>query len=120
MSLRCERQGESLYVLPSIVYGEPPRARVEGDRLIALEGDVPFRVLDRERELAEILTRELGLKVGRGEEFSQDDAVEVVKKLERWGGRIKGCERGSKLPPPDGSGWRSGSVSNRALAYGGS
>ena len=54
MSLRMERQGDALYVLPGIVYGVPPRARVVGERLVATgDGDVPLRDLDAEsREVA--------------------------------------------------------------------
>ncbi len=90
VSLLFERQGERLYVLPSIVYGDPPCGRVEGDRLIALGGAVPYRLLDAERQLTESLVRELGLTVGRGEELATEEAIEMVQKLEGWNGRIEG------------------------------
>ena len=56
LSLRVERHGDTrdaLYVLPGIVYGDPPRARVDGERLVALGGDVPLRDLEAERKLEE-------------------------------------------------------------------
>ena len=83
VSLRMERQGDALYVLPGIVYGDPPRARVEGERLVAVGGgDVPLRDLEAERRLEERLPRELGLSMGRGEELTAEDAVTLVEKLE--------------------------------------
>ncbi len=93
LSLLVERHGEmreALYVLPRIVYGDPPRARVEGERLVALGGDVPLRDLEAERKLEERLLRELGLSLGRGEELAAEDAVTLVEKLERLDVRVEG------------------------------
>ncbi len=78
---RNEATRDALYVLPRIVYGDPPRARVEGERLVALGGDVPLRDLEAERKLEERLSRELGLSVGRGEELEAEDAIALVEKL---------------------------------------
>jgi superfamily II DNA or RNA helicase len=92
LSLRMARHGNSLYVLPEIVYGDPPRARVEGERLVALGGDVPLRDLDAERKLEERLSRELGFSPGRGEELEADDAVALVAKLDVLDGLEVGVE----------------------------
>jgi SNF2 family DNA or RNA helicase len=85
-----ERHGDALYVLPGIVYGDPPCARVEGERLVALGGEVPLRDLDAEKKLEERLPRELGLSMGRGEELPADDAVALVEKLERLDVGVEG------------------------------
>ena len=39
--LEVDQQGERLSVLPTMVYGDPPTARVEGERLIYLGGALP-------------------------------------------------------------------------------
>jgi hypothetical protein len=40
------QRGESLSIMAIVVYGDPPVARVDGDRLVHLGGDVPVRDLD--------------------------------------------------------------------------
>ena len=87
---RHEGTRDALYILPRIVYGDPPRAWVEGERLVALGGDVPLRDLEAERKLEERLARELGLSVGRGEELEAEDAVALVEKLERLDIAVEG------------------------------
>ena len=90
MSLVCKRDGDRLYLLPGIVYGDPPMGRVDGERLVALGGDVPIRDLDAERALAERFHHELGLKVGRGEELDTETAIEMAQTLARFDGHIEG------------------------------
>ena len=91
LSLRMEKQGDALYVLPGIVYGDPPRARVEGERLVAVGGgDMPLRDPDAERKLEERLPRELGLTMGRGEELPAEEAIALVEKIERLGVGVEG------------------------------
>ena len=93
MSLVCKRDGDHLYLLPGIVYGNPPTGRVVGERggrLVALGGDVPIRDLDAERALAERFRYELGLEVGRGEELDTETAIEMTRTLERFDGHIEG------------------------------
>ena len=90
LSLRVERHGDGLYVLPGIVYGDPPRARVEGEKLMALGDEVPLRDLEAERKIEERLPRDLGLSLGRGEELEAEDAVALVEKLERLDVKVEG------------------------------
>jgi len=96
VSLLVERHRDThdtLYVLPRIVYGDPPRARVEGEKLVAIlagGGDVPLRDLEAERKLEEHLARELGLFAGRGEELEAEEAVALVEKLERLDVAVEG------------------------------
>lgn len=90
MSLFFKRDRDNLYVLPQIVYGDPPRARVEDERLVSLAGEVPLRDLEAERILEERFLRELGLRVGRGEELSTEDAIEFVQKLDGFKGHLEG------------------------------
>ncbi len=90
LSLRVERHGDRLYVLPGIVYGDPPRARVDGERLAALGGDVPLRDLEAEREIEKRLPRELALSLGRGAELEAEEAAALVEKLERLDVKVEG------------------------------
>ncbi len=93
LSVLMERHGDALYVLPRIVYGDPPRARVEGERLVSLGGDVPIRDLEGERRIEPRLPRDLGLSLGRGETLEAEDAVALVAKLEALGIAVEGGGR---------------------------
>ena len=90
MSLLLKRDGDHLYVLPRIVYGDPPKARVEGFRLVSLGGEVPFRDVDGERAIEKRFLRELGFQVGRGIEFEAADAIELVRTLRGFEGHLDG------------------------------
>jgi superfamily II DNA or RNA helicase len=70
------RDGDRLRVRGDIVYGDPARARIEGERLVHLEGSVPLRNAAAEQRLAARLRRELGLKPG------QEQVLEVAAALE--------------------------------------
>ncbi len=41
--LDVQREGDALTVLPTLVYGQPPTARVDGGRLVHLGGPLPLR-----------------------------------------------------------------------------
>lgn len=85
--LSTTREGDDLIVLPTILYGEPAIARVDGDRLTMLrEGDVPLRNARLEALLKEQLAGrdlELGVKrtlspaeaIGLTAALRDDDAV---------------------------------------------
>ena len=92
-SLRLERSGDGLYVLPRVAYGDPPVAFVEDDRLVA-EGDrVPRRDPEGEAAAAARLRQELGLEPGRGQALRAEEAVELVRSLPRWTGVVEGDGR---------------------------
>ena len=78
------QRGEALSVMAIVVYGDPPVARVDGDRLTHLGGDVPVRDLDGEQRLRHRLRSELDLLPGRRIEASGRDAFELQAKLARW------------------------------------
>jgi superfamily II DNA or RNA helicase len=71
-------------VLPSLVYGDPPQARVEGDRLVHMKGGVPTRRLDAETNLRLRLRHELDLVPGRRVHFEADDAARFLARLESF------------------------------------
>ncbi|HEX4421637.1 MAG TPA: helicase, partial [Kofleriaceae bacterium] len=65
MAFDVEQDGDRLRVLPSLVYGDPPRARVDGQVLVHIEGSLPIRNHDEERKLTHRLRDELNLVPGR-------------------------------------------------------
>ena len=87
--------GSSLAVLPTLVYGNPPCARIDDGRLVHLEGPVPVRDEAAERRLAEKLRSDLGLLCGRRTTFEGADTARFVDKLKRWRGELAGD--GAKL-----------------------
>ncbi|HXV75838.1 MAG TPA: DEAD/DEAH box helicase [Candidatus Polarisedimenticolaceae bacterium] len=80
--LDAERDGERLSVLATLVYGDPPRARVDAGRLVHLAGAVPIRDERAERALTRRLQRELGLVPGLRADFVGEQAVAFNRRLE--------------------------------------
>ncbi len=66
--------GLQVEILATIVYGDPPSARLDGERLVHLGGDVPIRDLEAERRLKRQLAR-LGLAAGHRIVFSGEEAI---------------------------------------------
>jgi superfamily II DNA or RNA helicase len=84
--------GEALSVLPTLVYGAPPFARVDEGKLVLLrpEGPVPVRDSAVERNLVLKLREELDLLPGRRTTFGGMDAPRFAEKLKRWRGGLTG------------------------------
>jgi superfamily II DNA or RNA helicase len=93
--LHLSQLGSSLAVLPTLVYGNPPCARIDDGRLVHLQGPVPVRDEAAERRLAEKLRSELNLVPSRRTNFEATDTVRFVDKLKRWRGELAGD--GAKL-----------------------
>lgn len=81
--LQTSASGELLSVLPLIVYGNPPLARVDGGRLVFLEDTkkVPVRQPAMEARLAASLHSEWGLNVGRRFDFRGDAANRFTEEM---------------------------------------
>lgn len=73
-----------LTVMPAIVYGSPPCARVEGERLVYLGGAVPVRSRSAEVALVHRLRDELGLLPGVRTDFRGEDVSRFVARLKSW------------------------------------
>jgi hypothetical protein len=82
--------GDGLTVLPTLVYGAPPCARVDDGRLVHLEGPVPVRDTAAEKALLTKLRADLDLLPGRRTTFSGPDAARFAEKLRRWRGDLIG------------------------------
>jgi superfamily II DNA or RNA helicase len=83
IELDLSHHGHTLSVLPKLVYGDPPIARVDGDSLVSLdkEAPVPVRRLEQERSLAQRLRTELDLVLGRRVHFDGPDAARFAAKI---------------------------------------
>jgi superfamily II DNA or RNA helicase len=88
ITLEIERKGEALCVLPLLVYGDPPTARVDAGRLVPLGGPVPLRDEPAERELLRRLQSDLELAPGRKLVATGEDALALAERLQRWPGAV--------------------------------
>jgi superfamily II DNA or RNA helicase len=95
MVIELSQVGSSLAALPTLVYGNPPCARIDDGRLVHLTGPVPVRDESGERRLAEKLRSDLDLVCGRRTSFEGADTARFVDKLKRWRGELAGD--GAKL-----------------------
>jgi superfamily II DNA or RNA helicase len=98
----AQRQ-HSLSVTATLVYGDPPEARIEDGRLVLLGERVPSRDEAMERELVVKLRDELHLMPGRAMDFDGPDAIRFAQKLLAWkGGGVEAARQlfgGGKLQP---------------------
>jgi superfamily II DNA or RNA helicase len=92
------KDGGGLTVLPTLVYGAPPCARVDGGKLVYLRGPVPLRDTAAERRAIERLRETLDLLPGCRTSFGPADAPRFVEKLKRWRGDVSGSGAGVVKP----------------------
>jgi hypothetical protein len=85
-----ERRGSSLSVFPTLVYGDPPLARVDAGRLVHVQGEIPVRDTTAERSEIERLRRELGLVPGRRVDLAGAEAIDFAERLAAWHGDVEG------------------------------
>jgi SNF2-related domain len=89
--LETHRAGDTLVVLPALVYGDPPTARVEDGRLVHVGGEtVPLRNTSAERQLTQQLQGALCLVPGHTAHFTGEAAVRFVQRLKTWQGEVRG------------------------------
>ncbi len=84
MAFDIEHDGDRLLVLPTLVYGDPPRARVDGTTLVHLGGALPVRDQDAERRLTHKLRDELNLVPGRRVELTGREAYAMHTSIAGW------------------------------------
>jgi superfamily II DNA or RNA helicase len=84
MELEVAQEGDRLIVFPTLVYGDPPRARVDGRSLVHLNGALPIRDEDAERRLVHRLRDELNLVPGRRVEVVGREAFLMQQGLATW------------------------------------
>jgi superfamily II DNA or RNA helicase len=100
LRLEVDTVADGLDVLPTLVYGEPPLARVEGERLVHLRGAVPERDEAAEQRLVHRLRDELHLAVGRRVRLAGADAARLLSALRTFddGRGGAGRERVAEVP----------------------
>jgi len=96
--LDLDQVGGGLSVLPTLVYGAPPVARIDAGKLVYLRGPVPLRDVAAEQRAVERLRGELDLVIGRRTTFEAVDAPRFVEKLKRWRGDLAGRAAGVVKP----------------------
>jgi superfamily II DNA or RNA helicase len=96
--LDLDQVGGGLSVLPTLVYGAPPVARVDAGKLVYLRGPVPLRDAAAEQRAVHRLRDELDLVVGRRTTFEAQDAPRFVERLKRWRGDLAGRAAGVVKP----------------------
>ncbi len=88
-----DEAGGQMRALATLVYGDPPVARVDAGRLTHLEGPVPIRDEEEERRLTERLRTAFGLVPGRRVELTTPDALDLVERLDRFDAQVVGDAR---------------------------
>jgi superfamily II DNA or RNA helicase len=86
----ASREGDALSVLATLVYGDPPIARVDSGHLVPLAGVVPLRDGATERALTRRLQNELELLPGRRLRLRGEEAVAFAERLASWRGAVRG------------------------------
>ena len=86
------RDGDGLSVLPTLVYGDPPVARIDSGKLVHLGGgEVPIRMEHAENEAVAQLRTELGLRPGIVARLPATDAINFATRLEHTSLEVVGA-----------------------------
>jgi superfamily II DNA or RNA helicase len=91
IAIELTRDGDELSVLPTLVYGDPPTARVDAGRLVPLGGPLPLRDEVAEQRLTQQLSRALQLLPGRRVSLSGAPAVELAARIARFDADVRGA-----------------------------
>jgi superfamily II DNA or RNA helicase len=84
VALDLSHHGHTLSILPTLVYGNPPIARLDGDKLTALGAAVPVRRRDEERAALARLRDELHLVPGRRVDLDGTDAIRFAQRIREY------------------------------------
>lgn len=84
IAFELNQEREHLMVLPTLVYGDPPVARLDVGRLVLFGSEVPLRDEARERELVMELRDELNLVPGKRVVVSGPDANRLIDGIRRF------------------------------------
>ena len=89
--LDARREDDALSVLATLVYGDPPTARIDAGRLVHLGGSVPLRDLAAEARCLRELQATLDLVPGHRVWLRGEEAMALAERLRGWrGGTVTG------------------------------
>ncbi len=88
LSIETRRDGDELVMLATIVYGDPPVARVDGERLTHLHGSLPVRRPKMERRLMRTLDADFGVAPGQRVRLRGEQGIAMAERI----GRAQGTE----------------------------
>ena len=91
IEMDLSHKGHTLSVLPTLVYGDPVVARVDGSTIVAVGDLVPTRRPGEEREVLRRLRDELNLVPGRRVDLDGGEAIRFAAKLREWQKRTGGA-----------------------------
>ncbi len=92
LRITTRREGDMLIVDPQLVYGEPPTARIEDDRLMPIgKGALPIRDTKTEQRLTRQLQHDLKLVPGKALQVTGAQAVDLAAQLKVWPGDVRGA-----------------------------
>jgi superfamily II DNA or RNA helicase len=86
ITMDLTQRDHTLSVLPTLVYGDPPRARIDNGEMTHMVGAVPVRDESAEKRLILRLRDELDLVTGRRVDFDGAEAIRFAEKLRRFQG----------------------------------
>jgi superfamily II DNA or RNA helicase len=95
--VQVAQDGERLGALLTLVYGDPPIARIDAGRLVHLSGPIPIRDEALEQRVIARARDELGLNVGGRTWLTGEAAIGLARKLEGWNGELQGVKRKTLL-----------------------
>ena len=93
IELQLAQMDTGLSVLPVLVYGSPPTARVDGGRLTHLGGPMPLRNESKESKVTQQLRESMGLLPGRRTTLNGPELSRFVDQLKSWRGGLSGDAR---------------------------
>jgi superfamily II DNA or RNA helicase len=99
--VETRRDGDALVVRADLIYGDPPKARVEQGRLVPLGGTVPVRDEPAEARLARSVQGQLGLPIGREIALRDREALALAGRLTRFEGELRGTAHREFTPVPE-------------------
>jgi superfamily II DNA or RNA helicase len=89
--VEVRREGDRLSALATLLYGDPPAARIDAGRLVPLgQGALPIRDEEAERRVVQQLRRELGLAPGHRVALAGEEAIALAERLRTWSGELRG------------------------------
>ncbi|MFZ5444415.1 MAG: SNF2-related protein [Myxococcota bacterium] len=93
VELQLAQMDIGLSVLPVLVYGSPPCARVDNGKLVHLGGPMPLRKESAEARVVAQLREALNLVPGRRTTFNGPELTRFVDQLRDWRGGLTGDAR---------------------------